>query len=63
MAVIVMTSSLPYTLANSADNIYDMNISINVGGEQKEISPYIYGVNQYGNENYLSELNVILMCN
>jgi len=58
MAVIVMTSSLPYTSANSADNIYDMNISINVGGEQKEISPYIYGVNQYGNENYLSELNV-----
>ena len=32
--------------ANAADS-YDMNVSINLSGEKKEISPYIYGVNAF----------------
>jgi len=32
---------------------YDMNITINLDGEHKEISLYIYGVNTYGNETEL----------
>ncbi len=34
----------------SAAGSYDMNITIDLGGEKKEISPYIYGINQYGNQ-------------
>ena len=30
-----------------------MNISVNLNGEKKAISPYIYGVNEYGNTNNL----------
>ncbi|MCC8043506.1 MAG: glycoside hydrolase family 44 protein [Oscillospiraceae bacterium] len=36
-----------------AESGYDMNIVLDFSAEAKEISPYIYGVNQYGNqENY-----------
>ena len=32
---------------------YNMDITVNLAGEKKEISPYIYGVNDYGNsDNY-----------
>ncbi len=40
-----------------ADESYDMNIVIDFTAETKEISPYIYGVNQYGNEENLDEAN------
>ena len=37
----------------SAAASYDMDITVNLAGEKKEISPYIYGVNDYGNsDNY-----------
>ncbi len=37
-----------------AANGYEMNIKIDFSAEKKDISPYIYGINQYGNEkNYL----------
>ena len=29
------------------ESSYSMNVSVNLSGEKKEISPYIYGVNQY----------------
>lgn len=40
-----------------SDESYDMNIVIDFTEETKEISPYIYGVNQYGNEDNLGEAN------
>ncbi len=40
-----------------ASKSYDMNIVIDFTAETKEISPYIYGVNQYGNEENLDEAN------
>jgi len=44
--------SIPYQTV-SAEGSYEMNISIDLGGGTKAISPYIYGINQYGNqENY-----------
>ena len=37
----------------SAAASYNMDITVNLAGEKKEISPYIYGVNDYGNsDNY-----------
>ncbi len=49
-------SSLKH-ITNAADG-YDMNITVDMSGERKEISPYIYGVNQYGNESNLKNLRV-----
>ncbi|MCC8131978.1 MAG: glycoside hydrolase family 44 protein [Ruminococcus sp.] len=40
-----------------SDESYDINIVIDFSDETKEISPYIYGVNQYGNEDNLDEAN------
>lgn len=38
--------------AENSDS-YNMNVNVNLSGEKKPISPYIYGINQYGNqENY-----------
>lgn len=37
-------SSIPYT---NAEGGFDMNITVDLKGERKEISPLIYGVNQY----------------
>lgn len=37
---------------------YSMNISVNLSGEKKEISPYIYGINQYGNTNNYKNVTV-----
>ncbi len=50
-AVMVMATALtaPFSAAN-AEGAYKMNINIDLGGDKKEISPYIYGVNQYSND-------------
>lgn len=43
--------------AEAADG-YDMTVNVDLAGEQKEISPLIYGVNQYGNQDNLKNLRV-----
>ncbi len=50
-AAMVMAAALtaPFQTAFAAGE-YDMNIHIDLGAETKEISPYIYGINQYGNQ-------------
>lgn len=50
-AVMVMATALtaPFSAAN-AEEAYKMNINIDLGAEKKEISPHIYGINQYGND-------------
>ncbi|MBE6849699.1 MAG: glycoside hydrolase [Ruminococcus sp.] len=47
-AVMVMATALtaPFSTVSAADT--KMNINIDLGGDKKAISPYIYGVNQYG---------------
>lgn len=46
MLVSSMTSALP--ISTSAEgNGYDMNVSVNLSGPTKSISPYIYGVNDF----------------
>ncbi|MGN0620503.1 MAG: glycoside hydrolase family 44 protein [Porcipelethomonas sp.] len=37
---------------------YSMNVSVNLSGKKKEISPYIYGINQYGNVNNYKNVTV-----
>lgn len=53
VAGILAVSALPQLPAGMvlADDInsYDMNVLVNLDGERKEISPYIYGMNEYGN--------------
>ncbi|HNZ99154.1 glycoside hydrolase family 44 protein [Ruminococcus sp.] len=39
-------NGIPRNTANAADG-YDMNVTVDLKGERKEISPLIYGVNQY----------------
>ncbi len=56
-AVMAVMTIQPAALADSkaaADDTYNINVSINLDGERKEISPYIYGVNEYGFENKLN---------
>lgn len=47
-AVMVMATAIvtPFTAVNAAES--KMNINIDLAGEKKEISPYIFGINQYG---------------
>lgn len=37
---------------------YNMNVSVNLSGAKKKISPYIYGINQYGNVNNYKNVTV-----
>ncbi len=46
--VVRETISVPGDIYAEAN--YDMNITIDFSAKTKEISPYIYGVNQYGNQ-------------
>lgn len=50
LAAFVMLATTCATPVNAASDAYDMNISIDLGAETKAISPYIYGINQYGNQ-------------
>lgn len=52
-AVLVTAATVlaPISGADASDGSYSMNVSVNLGGERKAISPYIYGINQYGNQN------------
>ena len=45
-AITAPMSGIPANTANAAGG-YDMNIAVDLKGERKEISPLIYGVNQY----------------
>lgn len=47
--IAVYSLSFPYSQV-SAGSGYDMNISVNLSGQAKEISPYIFGINQYDNQ-------------
>ncbi|MDE6776076.1 MAG: glycoside hydrolase, partial [Ruminococcus sp.] len=44
--------------AADASGSYDVNITIDMNGERKEISPYIYGINQYGNQTSYKNVKV-----
>ncbi|MDE6019756.1 MAG: glycoside hydrolase [Ruminococcus sp.] len=56
-AVMVMASALSSPLGSvSAEGSYSMNVKVDIGGSTKEISPYIYGVNQYTTQDTLKNV-------
>lgn len=56
-AVMVMTSALSSPIGSvSAERSYSMNVKVDIGGSTKEISPYIYGVNQYTTQDTLKNV-------
>ncbi len=57
LSVLSGTIAVPGVSAES-DSGYNMNVTINLAGEKKEISPYIYGINQYGNQSYYNSVSV-----
>lgn len=59
-AMLITVTSLPMATFNAVavDSSYNMNVTVNLKGEKKEISPYIYGINQYGNINNYKNVKV-----
>ncbi|MDE5935949.1 MAG: glycoside hydrolase family 44 protein, partial [Ruminococcus sp.] len=58
-AMMLAVTSVPITFnAAAAENSYNMNVTVDLSGEKKEISPYIYGINQYGNVNNYKNVKV-----
>ncbi len=57
MVITVTAIPAPFTSV-AAENSYDMNVTVNLSGETKTISPYIYGMNQYGNINNYKNVTV-----
>lgn len=47
LAVIVSAAAIPFG-ASAEGGSYTMNVTIDLGSETKTISPYIYGINEYG---------------
>lgn len=43
------SAAVPFTHAAAEENTMNITIDLTAGG--KPISPYIYGINQYGNQN------------
>lgn len=57
LTVMAAAVSGPFGSVN-AEASYDMNINIDLGAETKAISPYIYGINQYGNQSNYTQVKV-----
>ena len=49
-------AQIPSILSVSAAGSYDMQLKIQLDGEKKAISPYIYGVNESGNSGSLKSV-------
>lgn len=56
IAAFCMTQILTTTAVDATDS-YNMNVSVNLAGEKTEISPFIYGVNEYGNANNFKNIS------
>lgn len=50
LAAVCLLASIPAVPSAAADS-YTMQVEVDLGGERKEISPYIYGVNEYTSSN------------
>ncbi len=57
ICTVASASSLPVA-TGSAEDSYTMNVTVKLDGTKKEISPYIYGVNEYANSSNLKTLKV-----
>lgn len=57
-AMVITVTAVPAPFTAAAESSYNMNVTVNLAGETKEISPYIYGMNQYGNINNYKNVTV-----
>ena len=48
----------PISVIAETTDSYDMNVTVNLAGEKKAISPYIYGINQYSSTNNFKNITV-----
>ncbi len=55
--VLVSSATLP-ALPTAAAGSYDMAVTVDLSGSGKPISPYIYGINEYGHQEDLKNLRV-----
>ena len=58
ICALAMTASIPAQFISAEDESYDMTISVNLAGEKKSISPYIYGVNEFNGTNQFKNVTV-----
>ena len=49
---------VPQTITAADSNQYAMNITVDLSGEQKAISPYIYGMNKYDDASVLDDVRI-----
>ncbi len=56
--VALTMANIPSGITATAQDPYKMNISVDLAGEQKAISPYIYGMNKYDDETLLDQMHV-----
>jgi len=47
-----------FVFSEASSGTYNMNVSVNLSGERKEISPYIYGINEFGNTSNYKNVKV-----
>ncbi len=57
-AMLLTVTAIPVSFTAGAESSYNMNVTVNLNGEKKAISPYIYGINQYGNINNYKDVTV-----
>lgn len=58
ITAIACISQTGYVINTDAAGSYSMNVSVNLLNQRKEISPYIYGINQFGNTNNYKNVTV-----
>lgn len=58
ITAIACISQTGYVINTDATGSYSMNVSVNLSNQRKEISPYIYGINQFGNTNNYKNVTV-----
>ena len=56
-ALVMLTAALPAVPAAAAGS-YEMNVTVDLSGSGKKISPYIYGINEYGHQDDLRKVSV-----
>jgi len=54
----VLCLAQPITAIAESTDSYNMNVTVNLSGEKKKISPYIYGINQYSSTNNFKNVTV-----
>ncbi len=57
-AMVITVTAVPAPFTVAAESSYNMNVTVNLAGETKKISPYIYGINQYGSINNYKNVTV-----